>query len=290
MSQCRGCSGLSHQACRARAGQVAQHRRPAGRCSWSARRRGPAATTRGPRASACCSAKVGERPAVVRAPPQRGVRGARRRARPAPRPRSAPGRKYVGHLVHLVDEREGAHLLELLAQREDEQQRELREVGHRPAHVAEHDQLGAVRALGPVVGGQRDAAGRDRGADGTPEVERAAALGVALLGQPGGQPARQRVDLAAHLLEVGLAGRGEVEAVDARAGPPRRPRGRGPSPRRSGGGRRPRPARVKRADPARRAVRRASSSTRPSASSACDDLVDQRRRARPAGGRCTPTS
>ena len=72
-----------------------------------------------------------------------------------------------------------------------------------------------MRPLRPVVGGQRDAAGGDRGADRTPEVERPAAAGVVLLGEPGREPPGQRVDLAAHLLEVGRAGGGEVEPVDA---------------------------------------------------------------------------
>ena len=89
------------------------------------------------------------------------------------------------------------------------------EAGDRAAHVAEHDQLGAVRALRLVMGDQRDAAGRHGGADGTPEVERSALAGVPLLGEPGRQPACERVDLAAHLLEVGLARGGEVEPVDA---------------------------------------------------------------------------
>jgi hypothetical protein len=39
---------------------------------------------------------------------------------------------------------------------------------------------------------------------------------VVLLGQPRREAPGQRVDLAAHLLQVGLAGGGEVEAVDAR--------------------------------------------------------------------------
>ena len=118
--------------------------------------------------------------------------------------------------MDVVDEREGAHLLELVAQREDQQQRELREVRHRAAHVAEHHELVAVRPLGPVVGHQRYAAGGDRGADGTPEVQRAAPLGVVLLGEPGRESPGQRVDLATHLLEVGLARGGEVDPVDAR--------------------------------------------------------------------------
>ena len=129
---------------------------------------------------------------------------------------SAPGREVVGDLVDVVDERERPHLLELVAQREDQQQRELREVGDRAADVAEHDELGAVRPLRLVVGDERDAAGGDRGADGTPEVERAAPPGVVLLGEPGREPPGERVDLAAHLLQVGLAGGGEVEPVDAR--------------------------------------------------------------------------
>jgi hypothetical protein len=108
--------------------------------------------------------------------------------------------------VHVVDERERAHLLELVAQREDQQQRELREVATEP--LTSHSTTSSVRCgrLGRwwVVSGRR----RWRSRPGPYAGSRAAAApGVVLLGQPGRQPAGQRVDLAAHLLEVGLARR-----------------------------------------------------------------------------------
>ena len=46
--QCRGCSGLSHQAWRTAPLELAQHAAARGRCSWSGRRRGSAATSSGP--------------------------------------------------------------------------------------------------------------------------------------------------------------------------------------------------------------------------------------------------
>ena len=157
-----------------------------------------------------------QRPSVVGAAPQRGVgRAGRQLGHHVDH--VGPGLEVVGHLVHVVDEGEGPHLGELVAQREDEQQRELREVGHRPAHVAQHHQLAAVRALGPVVGGERDTTGRDRRPDGAPEVQRSAAVGVVLLGEAGGQPAGQRLDLAPHLLQVAAPHGEEVEPVDGGA-------------------------------------------------------------------------
>ena len=128
----------------------------------------------------------------------------------------AAGREPVGDLVDLVDEGERTHPVELLAQREDQHQREAGEVGDRAADVAQHDQVGATGPLRLVAGLHRYAAAGHRGADGTPEVERAARPGVLLAAQPGGQPAGERLDLATHQLEVGLARRGEVDLLDRR--------------------------------------------------------------------------
>ena len=63
-----------------------------------------------------------------------------------------------------------------------------------------------------------------------------------LAAEPGRQPSRQRLDLAAHQLQVGLAGGGEVDLLDRRAHGVARDvlRGRGPRPR--GGVPRRRPA------------------------------------------------
>ena len=118
--------------------------------------------------------------------------------------------------MDLVDEGEGPHPVELLAQGEDQHQREAREVGDRAADVAQHDQVGATGPLRLVAGLHRDAAAGHRGADGTSEVERAPGPGVVLAAQPGRQPACERLDLAAHQLEVGLARRGEVDLLDRR--------------------------------------------------------------------------
>ena len=122
----------------------------------------------------------------------------------------------VAHLDDVVDEGERPHPAEGLPQREHQHQGELREVGHRAADVAEHDQVGAVRALRTVVGGQRHPARRDRRAHGAAYVEGSAPAGVLLLRQPRCEPAGQGVDLPPHLLEVAAAGGGEVEPVDGR--------------------------------------------------------------------------
>ena len=159
--------------------------------------------------------EAGERPAVVGASPQRGLRDARRQ-RLHHLDHVGARTERVAHLDHVVDEGEGAHAAEGLAQGVHQHQGELREVGHRAAHVAEHDEVGAVRATRTVVGGQRHPARGDRRAHRAAYVEGAAPLRVLLLGQPGGEPARQRVDLAAHLLEVAAPRGGEVEAVDGR--------------------------------------------------------------------------
>jgi hypothetical protein len=58
-----------------------------------------------------------------------------------------------------------------------------------------------VRSLGLVVRREGYAAGGHRGPDRTPEVERAAPLGVVLLGEPGGEPARVRRTEPEPLLE-----------------------------------------------------------------------------------------
>ena len=204
VSQCRTCSGLSHQACRA--SYAIRRRVDSARSLWL-ERASPSTSRleRGLSASPYCWENRGTRGRSWCGPTARVL--AALAARRAIRRRGRRRAEAVGDLVHVVDEREGPHPAELLAQREDQHQRELREVRDRAAHVAQHDQVGAARPLRLVAGGHRDATGGDRGSHRAAEVERPAAAGVLLARQPGGQPPGQRMDLAAHLARGRCGGR-----------------------------------------------------------------------------------
>src|SRR5689334_10644171 len=88
------------------------------------------------------------------------------------------------------------------------------ERGHRVARVAEHDQLGLVRTTRPVVGRQRHAAGGQRAAHRTPEVETAPPTVPVADGETGGQAARERMDLPAQRGQVGTGGAQEVDLFE----------------------------------------------------------------------------
>ncbi len=116
-----------------------------------------------------------------------------------------------GDLVGGVDERERPDPGELLPQRVRQQQGEVRERRHRAGDVAQDNELGLVRFVRTVVGPQRHAAGGERGPHGAAEVQPAGAPQLAASGQPGREPAGQRIDLLAQLDEITL---GRPEKVD----------------------------------------------------------------------------
>ncbi len=132
--------------------------------------------------------------------------------------RSAPGRKTSVTSCTWSTKVNARTFGELLAQRVDQHQRELGEVGDRAADVAEHDQLGAVRPLAACGGSSaarrrwRSRPGRYAGSPAGPRR-----LACRSRGQPGGEPPGQRVDLAAHLGQVGLARGGKSSRSSARA-------------------------------------------------------------------------
>ena len=124
--------------------------------------------------------------------------------------------EVLGDVVDGVDECEDPNLRELLAQRVDELQRELREPGYRTRYVADDHQFGAPGARLAVLEFDRNPARRHRRAQRRTDVDCTPVGAASSNLQAGGQQTRERGDGPSDLGEVLLACREEVDVLGQR--------------------------------------------------------------------------
>ncbi len=110
--------------------------------------------------------------------------------------------QHLADLDEVAGKGERAHIRHHLVQAVDQQQEEIRHLGHRARDIADRHDLGPVTPTAFPGGEEGNAAPGDVAADRAANVEMTAALALARLAVALAQPARDLADQCAHLLDL----------------------------------------------------------------------------------------
>ena len=114
-------------------------------------------------------------------------------------------------LVDRVDEGERARRSQLVGQRRDQRECEPGEVGHRSRHVAEHEQFGTMCSRAAIDDVERDAASGEGSVDRATDVDPPGTARLAAVTQLRGEPAGERADRGADVVELARRGAGQLD-------------------------------------------------------------------------------